>query len=242
MEHDIILTVAVLTFGAFVQGLAGFAFALVSLPFLTFFMDIRTAVPLIALCGMIINILLFIPLRKHVRASMLTTLMIGSMPGIPAGTLFLKEAPEDWLRFMLGVILCAYGTWGLVRPTTNFRISDAWGLLFGFLSGALGAALNTSGPPVIIYVSLKGWTKDRIKGTLQAYFGMLNILVIIWFLYNGIITEKSISSFTWTAPGVLAGLYMGHRLYMRIDEVLYRRILNLLLVCCGIMFFYRIYA
>jgi uncharacterized membrane protein YfcA len=240
MDHNLPFVIAILAFGAFVQGVAGFAFALVSLPFLTFFMEIRTAVPLIALCGMIINLLLFIPLRRHVRAAMLITLMAGAVPGIPAGTLFLKQAPEEGLRLMLGIILCAYGTWGLLKPSTDFRLSDAWGILFGFMAGALGAALNTSGPPVIVYVSLKGWTKDRIKGTLQAFFGVLNILVIIWFLYNGVITGKTCSDFLLTAPGVLAGLFLGHTLYSRINDILYARILNLLLLCCGIMFIWRV--
>lgn len=224
-------------FGAFVQGLAGFAFALVSLPFISFFLDIRTAVPLIAMCGMIINLLLFIPLRNHVTPGMLTTLLAGSVPGIPAGTLFLTLAPETWLKAILAMILCSYGAWGLLRPAPDIRLSDRWGLVFGFMSGALGAALNTSGPPVIIYVSLKGWTKDRIKGTLQAFFGLLNILVIIWFIYNGVITRDILYLFIYCAPGVLAGLYTGHRLYSRIDDILYSRILNFLLVCCGIMFF-----
>ena len=41
-------------------------------------------------------------------------------------------------------------------------------VLVGLSSGMLSGALNEGGPPVVIFLALQGWSKDRVKAGLQA--------------------------------------------------------------------------
>jgi uncharacterized membrane protein YfcA len=51
----------------FLQGFSGFGSVLLSLPRRALFLDIKTAIPLVALMGVILTIFLFIPLWKDLE-------------------------------------------------------------------------------------------------------------------------------------------------------------------------------
>ncbi len=225
----------ILLFAAFVHGLVGFAFALLAVPLLSFLLSLKLVVPLMALFGTTINALLLLSLWRYFELRRIFSLLVGAFPGVVAGAYFLAKAPESWLKGLLGVILISYGLWGLINPRPKIRLGDRWGYLFGFLAGALGAALMTSGPPVVIYVTLKGWEKNEIKSTLQGYFLVLGILVILSHLSRGLLTSMVGFSYFKFLPLVLIGLFLGHRVYQSLSLGWYLRFLYGLLILAGVL-------
>ncbi len=229
------LTGLILFTAALVHGLAGFAFALLAVPLLAFFCPLRFVVPLLALLGALLNGTLLFCLRRHFALRRIVSLLLGAVPGVWVGVKFLNQAPEGLLRVLLGALLVGYGLWGLVRPKVHVRLSDSWGYFFGFLAGALGAALNTPGPPVVIYVTLKGWSKEEVKSTLQGYFLLLLVLIIGAHWWEGLLTPKVWRSFSFYAPLTLLGLFSGHWLSRFLSLKLYLRLLYALLVLAGLL-------
>ncbi|MEJ2690257.1 MAG: sulfite exporter TauE/SafE family protein, partial [Deltaproteobacteria bacterium] len=75
---------------AFTQGVTGFGSALVAVPLLSLFMDIRTVVPLSILYGLIVTLFLTYRMRRHVDRKRLLPLIIGCLPGIAVGCSLLK--------------------------------------------------------------------------------------------------------------------------------------------------------
>jgi uncharacterized membrane protein YfcA len=59
--------VIIMLMAGFLQGFSGFGSVLLSLPRLALFLDIKTAIPLVALMGVILTIFLFIPLWKDLE-------------------------------------------------------------------------------------------------------------------------------------------------------------------------------
>jgi uncharacterized membrane protein YfcA len=59
--------VIIMLMAGFLQGFSGFGSVLLSLPLLALFLDIKTAIPLVALMGVILTIFLFIPLWKDLE-------------------------------------------------------------------------------------------------------------------------------------------------------------------------------
>ncbi len=232
---ETLIALFILFLAAFVHGLAGFAFALLAVPLLSFLWPLKEIVPLMALLGFVLNGLLFFSLRKHFYPKRILTLLLGALFGVPAGAVFLSKAPEGELKFILGITLISYGLWGVINPRARPVLSDLWGLFFGFLAGALGAALNTPGPPVVIYVTLKNWPKEEVKSTLQGYFLLLLILIIISHFLEGLITWSVGKRFFWFAPTTVLGLFLGHRLYFRLSLKLYMRLLYAILILAGIL-------
>ncbi len=232
---DTLSAALILFLAALVHGLAGFAFALLAVPLLSFLWPLLEIVPLMALLGLVLNGLLLLSLRRHFQWKRILSLLIGAALGVPSGALFLAKAPEEALRLLLGLTLVIYGLWGLLNPRPHLVLSDLWGLLFGFLAGALGAALNTPGPPVVIYVTLKGWKKEEVKSTLQGFFFLLLILIITSHFWEGLITFSTWKKFFLFAPVTVLGLFLGHRLYFRLSLKLYLRLLHAILILAGIL-------
>ncbi|MBA2847897.1 hypothetical protein HNQ76_000243 [Thermosulfuriphilus ammonigenes] len=233
-SQEIIIPLGLLM-GALVHGLAGFGFALVAVPLLALIYPLRLIVPLVALNGLVINLALFGLLRRHFRPALIKPLLLGALPGIVVGVVILKKVPEGPLRWLLALVLGGYGLFGLFSPHPRITLSPSWGYFFGLIAGALGAALNTPGPPVVIYISLSRLKKEEMKVALQGFFAILGVFVVGLYLLGGLI-----SSFVWrwfllSLPLVALGLVSGQILFHRLGETAYRRLIFGLLVVLGLM-------
>jgi uncharacterized membrane protein YfcA len=102
-------------------------------------------------------------------------------------------------------------------------------------AGCLGGAISASGPPVIIYTSLQPWNKDQIKVTLQGFFVISGIVVVIFQAIGGLVTGMVLWYFLAALPLLLLGTWVGSFLYGRIREETYRSILLILMGLLGLL-------
>ncbi len=232
----IVLSVGIIfLLSGFIQGLTGFGSALLAMPLLCFFLDIKTAVPLCTLNSVVITIILAIQLRSSLASSKIVPLCLASIPGIIVGVTLLKSIDAATVRFLLGSLLVAYSIYNLTASPRPRRLHQAYSWLAGFLSGAIGAAFSTGGPPVIIYTALNKWSKDEIKATLTGFFLFNSCLVSIAHGLSGVTTGQVLMLFAVSAPFVLAGTIGGSRLYRVLPGDKYRTILFVFLFISGIL-------
>ena len=99
------------------------------------------------------------------------------------------------------------------------------GFAVGLMSGILGGALNEAGPPVVIFLAMKGGPKDAIKATLQVYFTLVSIAVVCMMGTRGLLLPRHLYYDAVGAPAAVFGLGLGVCLYNRIDQVLFARLL-----------------
>jgi uncharacterized membrane protein YfcA len=223
----------------FTHGLSGFGSILLSLPLLAIFLDIKTVIPLVGLIGLCITIILFIQLWKHLDWRKVYPLFLGALPGIPIGVYFLKKLDEDFIQWILGIILVTYSLYNLLFLSTNKGIREGWAYLFGFFTGCLGGALGAPGPAAIVYTSLQNWSKDTIKVTLQGVFLIAFSEVVFFHAVSGITTAAVFRFFLISLPFLFLGTYTGSLFYGRIQEAYYKRILLVLLALLGMFMIYR---
>jgi uncharacterized membrane protein YfcA len=241
MSEMVFFNIVILLAG-FTQGFTGFGSVLVALPLLTLFLDVRMAVPLVTLFSLVINIVLFFQVHKHLNFARIRLLFAASIPGIFCGVYILKEFPTLYLEAVIGVILVTFPTYLLRAKEPVREMRGGWPWLFGFLSGLLGGSIAASGPPVIIYTSLQPWDKHRIKSTLVGYFLLSTIAVIIVQGINGLITEEVTSYFLAGYPVLVISVLAGSLLFERVESGSYRKILNVLLVGLGCFMLVKIVA
>ena len=108
LDTTFIITAIILFLAAFTQGFSGFGFALVSIPLLSLFVDIKYAIPLGALSGFVVNVYLAIELRKQIKFFELKNLLIGSVVGIPIGVYILSEFDLHLLKLILGILVLVF--------------------------------------------------------------------------------------------------------------------------------------
>lgn len=229
----------IVLFASFVQGFSGFGFALVSIPLLSILIDIKEAVPLAALCGFVINIFLIIELKNHIRLFELKNLLIGSVIGIPIGTYFLSEANPKLIKILLGLIILLFVFLSLTRLIENKGINLRWGYLFGILSGLLGGAFNTNGPPVLIYFYLQGWDKLKQKASITGFFIVTSFIIVSTHAITGITTGDVMSRFFYSLPAVIAGIIVGTRMFKKISTEIFNKIVLYGLIIIGIFMIFR---
>ena len=233
-----ILVCLIVFFAGFTQGLSGFGSILLSLPLLALFLEIKAVIPLVALFGLSITIVLLVQLWHHLDWKKILPLFLGALPGIPVGVFFLKKLDKEPIQWFLGIVLVSYSLYSLFIGSPKKGIKQAWVYLFGFFSGCLGGALSAAGPPVIVYTSLQPWSKDTIKATLQGFFLVSGIVVVFSHAMSGVTTAAVLRLFLTSLPLLVAGTYAGSRFYGRINEHDYKRIMLILLAFLGAFMVY----
>ena len=216
-----------------IQGLTGFGAGLVALPLLCLFMDIHLAVPLCLLNGLVITTTMAIELRQHLDRRKILPLLIGSIPGVLVGAAVLKLADPGLIKHLLAVLLIGYSGFNLVFSPRPIKPAVIWGYFAGFLTGAINAALSAGGPPAIIYTTLTDWKKDEIKATLTGFFMLNGYMTLAAYLFAGMLSRETITSFAGTVLFVLAGTVVGSK--VRIDRKAYLRLVYMILIGLGVL-------
>jgi len=241
MSEIVALNIIVLLAG-FTQGFTGFGSVLVALPLLTLFLDVRTAVPLVILFSLIINIVLFFQVHKYLNFARIRVLLAASIPGIFCGVYILKRFPTLYLEVVIGVILVTFPIYLLRAKEPVRELGGGWSWLLGFLSGLLGGSIAASGPPVIVYTSLQPWDKHRVKSTLVGYFLLSTVAMIAVQGFNGLITEEVTSYFLAGCPVLVISVLAGSFLFEKVGSGAYRKLLNFLLVGLGSFMLLKVIA
>jgi len=229
-----IILLFVFFLAAFTQGVTGFGSALIAVPLLSLAFDLKTIVPLSILNGLVITLFLSIKLKRHLEWKKLFPLMIGCMPGVYAGLMFLKYFPVRSLKVVLGILLVGYGLFRICGKKCSGSLNEKWGYLAGLGTGLLGASLSTGGPPTVIYTTLAGWSKDEITATLSGFFLFTGILVALSHLAGGMLTESIFHLFLISLPAVIAGVIAGGFCYTRLDQQTYLSTVHVLLIIMGL--------
>jgi hypothetical protein len=232
---EILLIAIVIFIASALQGVFGFAFMLIALPLLSYFMSVKTAVPLLSLLFLLSSIIQMLQLRGTFAYRNVMPLLIGAVFGIPIGIFFVLELNERLIKAVLGFLLIAYSAYSLLVRRTPLRLPEWTGYLFGFSAGVLGGTFNMTGPPVVFYISGQKWQKSNIVGSLNFFFFVTSVLVIAFHIVAGNVTREITITFLKLVPVMVAGLTAGLHIFKKVNEDNYRKGLFVLLLLMGIM-------
>lgn len=238
---DLLAAVAAIAFLAgLIQGLAGFGSALIAVPLLALLLPMETVVPLMALLGATISVFNLVHLRHAVRITPVLPLLGGYLLGTPLGLYALTRAPESIMSGALGGFLCTYALLSLSGRQPRARWLREWRVGLGTVSGALGSAFSTNGPPVILHVAAHSeWEPDRQKATLTLFFLLSSIITVLALGGGGLVTQQVLSWLVWSIPMLALGTLAGIRLYRRLGPHDYRRLTFGLILVTGILLLAR---
>jgi uncharacterized membrane protein YfcA len=117
-------------------------------------------------------------------------------------------------------------------------VGDRWAYPLGFLSGCLEGALSSGGPLAIIYTSLKSWSNDRIKVTLQGYFILTETMTVVLHAVSGVTTLYVLRLFGVSLPALILGTYVGELCYGKLNDEIYKQIILIILAFLGVFMIY----
>jgi uncharacterized protein len=233
---DIVLFVAATFAASFVAGLAGFAFGLVAMAiWLHLLTPTQTAI-LIMFYALIVQGYAVWKLRRALKPRRLLPFVIGGLLGVPLGLELLWVAPAASMRVGIGVFMVAFSLYNLFKPTISPLKGErpfADGSI-GVLSGIIGGATGLATILPTIWSTLRGWPKDEQRAVFQPVGVALFLTMAVWLGGAGTIDGATLRLFLIGLPAVLAGTWAGLKLYGRLDEAGFRRIVLILLLVAGL--------
>lgn len=232
MDEYTLATALIIFVGALLQGLTGFGGALFSMPFLLLYTNPLWAAPVVVLSYTVNRIPAMFILRKNLMWAHSLLLLAAAAPGAFLGTYLLKNIEPGIIMKILGTILILFSVYKILSPGFKITFSKAWALPAGFLSGILGGAFGTDGPPVVVYAALQAWTKEQVVGMLQSFFVLANFIIIASYWYHGLLNrsvlEVSFITIPFAIAGILLGLGINKRIGQRRFEVILSSVIGLL--------------
>jgi uncharacterized membrane protein YfcA len=221
--------------GALVAGLSGFAFGLVAASIWLYILTPLQTATLIVAFGLIVQGYSVWKLRHALEWAKLWPFMLGAAIGVPVGTAILGRANPVHVRASIGAFLVLYSLYALFRPkmepvTTGGATADA---SVGFLNGVLGGITGLAGILVTIWCGLRGWPKDRQRTIFQPVAVATFAMSAAWLGTNGVVAADTIRMFLFGLPALLAGTWLGLKLYGRLDEATFRRVVLIVLLMSG---------
>ncbi len=206
------------------QTISGFGFALIVMPLATLILGIKTAAPLVALTGLTLYTINLLRYRQAINLHEIVRLGVAAALGVPLGVWGLVNLPESLIKSLLGFILIAYALFNFARPVTRQILSLRWGYLAGLVTGCLGGAYNTPGPPLIVYGTLRHWQREEFRAILQTLFFLTGALTVTSHWFAQLVTPTILTMYLLIVPALVAGIVIGARLDRRIDHATFRRI------------------
>jgi len=232
---DIALVVAGAVGAGFINGLTGMGYGLAALGLWLHAMSPQTAAPLIAICSVAGHIQSFRSIWHNDRWPKLWPILVAGLVGVPLGTILLQHVQVQPLKLGVGIVLVLYCAWTafIRRPpivTGGGRLADA---SVGLAGGVLGGMASVPGPAAAIWVQLRGWNKADQRGITQPYNMAILAMALASAAAAGLLDRIFLF---WTAiclPSTLIGARIGVRLYGKVNDLQFRRIVLILLALSG---------
>ncbi len=232
--------VAIFAVALFVRSSLGFGDALIAMPLLSLIVDVQTATPLVALVGISMAIGILFSSWREVDLSAAWRLIIASAFGIPIGLYLLTNVSEVYVLVLLGVILIGYGVYNLADFSLFEIKNERYAFMVGFFAGIFGGAYNTNGPPIVIYGSMRRWSPELFRATLQAYFISISALIVVGHGLAGLWTPTVLSLFAMLLPLAVLMVFAGKLAIKWLPQAAFRRIVYIFLVVIGVVMIIRV--
>jgi uncharacterized membrane protein YfcA len=222
--------------GAVVAGLSGFAFGLVAASIWLYILTPLQSATLIIAFGLIVQGYSVWKLRHALDWKKLWPFILGAAVGVPVGVNILTWANPAHVRAGVGVFLVLYSLYVFFRPalkpvTGGGAAADAG---IGFLNGVLGGMTGLAGILVLIWSGLRGWPKDQQRAVFQPVAVAIFLMSALWLGAKGAIAPDTIKLFAIGLPVLIAGTWLGLKLYGRLDEASFRKVVLVLLFVSGV--------
>ncbi|MFW6158253.1 MAG: TSUP family transporter [Planctomycetota bacterium] len=238
------IVLPVLFVAALVQGATGFGFGLVGLGLLgALLAEFTDASVVLAVPCLTLTVAMLWRLRRQVELRRIAPLVVAAVVAIPAGVFALKAARPEALYLVLGLLLAAAVVQQAVPHLAAHRWHPLWlGVPCGVLSGLLGGAFNTGGPPVVAYVASQRFGRFRHVATLQLAFTVFNVTRIANLTGFGLVTWRLALYGLAAVPAVLLGMFLGLRVLRGMSDRALRIIVALALLLLSVRYLYLAFA
>jgi uncharacterized membrane protein YfcA len=226
----------------FVKAMTGFGPALIFVSLGAQLLSPHAVIPVSAMldatAGVILSVIDPIHGGRRFWMAPAAAIVVGSF----FGGLLLGSMSADLLRLVLGVTIVALAFWfalhrarllsGVLQDSLPVRSSVPDVLISG-AGGVLGGLTGISGPPLIWHFGRK-FAKRPLRQILIPVFLFAALARVGTYAGTGMITTQVLHAYLLALPGLLLGTFLGNRVFLKVDERTFSRVIGLVLLGSGL--------
>jgi uncharacterized membrane protein YfcA len=218
---------------AFVQSISGFGLALLSVPLMSLFADVRLSVVVVNLIGLVTTSAQAWKEREHADGSLAIRVTMAAIMGMPLGLLAFLFMSETYLKIGLGIVVL-FVTFLLMRGFTMQSTSRAADWWLGGASGALSTSVGTNGPPLVFLFQARQMGQEVFRATISRVFIFSNVVTVFIFAFAGKITQDTIVATIVALPVLVVAIAAGFWTRQFVNQQRFRILVLTLLVISGV--------
>jgi uncharacterized membrane protein YfcA len=194
----------------------GFGEALVAVPLLALLIPVEQAVPLATLVSITVALIVLAQDWQKVHGQSAWRLILSTFAGIPLGVWLLQGAAEGVVKAVLAVVIMVFSTYCLASRRPVELKDDGWAWLFGFSAGVLGGAYGMNGPPLVVYGTLRRWSAEQFRATLQGYFLPASMAGMCGYWLTGLWVPAVTRYYLLCLPLAVTAIFLGRAINRRL--------------------------
>ena len=221
--------------GAVVQGVTGFAFAIIFLAIMQYVLPYTQLLSLSALLALVmlsINVWIY---RHHIVWKWIPLpLLINFMFTLGAIRLLHAATAFPYWHKLLGVVFIVLSVY-MYYFQHNIHIKPTLPnmLLFCGTGGILGGLFGVGGPPVVLYFLSIAKNKEQYLSTTQMFFFFNMLYDFFGRAANGMVTFATFQYAALCIVPIVVGLWIGRRILRKVNGDLLKKLVYLLMFADG---------
>jgi uncharacterized membrane protein YfcA len=218
-------------FSAMVTAVAGFGFALMSVPLMSLVIDLHSAVIVSSITSTLANAAQTYLFRHHLDRRLAMRLLTSCTLGLPLGYAVYAFVSDTVLRITLGVgVVLAVAA--LARGLNLAHHGQWLDWVLGFVSGILSTSISTSGPPLVFDLQARKLAPDAFRATINFVFMFSGFFSLAIFAAGDKIHAHELRTGVIGAPALGVGLFVGLPIRRHVSPERFR-VLVLVLLLAG---------
>ncbi|TCH65793.1 sulfite exporter TauE/SafE family protein [Acinetobacter sp. ANC 4862] len=226
----------------FVQGLTGFAFALIAMSFWVWVLSPQIAAPLVVFASVWSHLISLSNEQKHphLNKSLILPYLIAGLIGVPVGTYLLHIIQPDTFKLVLGLFLVLWCPIMFFNPQfprlqQTGKFADS---LVGFIGGILGGLGGFCGSLPSAWVMLKNLSKQEQRYILRHFNFGIQLFTLLAYLLQGTLEIQLLPYMALLLVSVSFPAILGAKLFYKISERQFKHtVLSLLFTSGGFLIF-----
>lgn len=220
----------------FIQGLTGFAFALVAMSFWVWALPPQLAAPLVVFASLWCHIIALSKERPHqLGISLVVPYIIAGLIGVPLGSYLLHQINAETFKLILGVFLLIWCPIMYLAPEFKLlkRLGKKIDAVIGFLGGVLGGLGGFCGSLPSAWVMLKGLNKIEQRYILRHFNFAIQLFTFAVYIFQGTVQLNQWPYIMVLMISVTIPAILGSQLFYKVSEKQFKHIVLSLLFASG---------
>jgi uncharacterized membrane protein YfcA len=221
--------------GGLVSGISGFAMGLVVSGIWLHIITPGQNALLIVLCGLVTQGSGIWRVRHAIAWRTVLPFIVGGAIGVALGTALLTMVDQITVRITMGVLLVLYALCGRLRPSLGpVHGGPPTEVAVGIANGLIGGLTGLGGIAVTIWCQLRGGPKDSQRAIFQPVMFTTFLMTAISYAFANAYTLDAMKLYALALPALIVGLWCGLKLYGKLDDAAFRRVILVLLLAAGV--------